>query len=148
MLSIAHGTTGALIAQKIPNPLISIPLIIASHFIEDRIPHWDVGQGLGKKTKTKRDAFLQELFIDFPLSIIVVFLFFQLGHPFDWRVWMGWFMGLFPDFLEFPFLFLNQRFTPIRQIAKFHEYVHRSTPDKVKGLLPQFLVIIAVYLLR
>jgi hypothetical protein len=53
MLSIAHGSTGALIASKIPNPFISFPIILASHFLEDRIPHWDVGQGLteGKKKK-------------------------------------------------------------------------------------------------
>ena len=148
MLSIAHGTTGALIAKKIPNPLISIPLIIAAHFIEDRVPHWDVGQGLGKKTKTKKDAFLQELFVDFPLSIVLVYFFFQHGKPFDYVAWMGWFVGLLPDFIEFPTLFLNIKIPGVGFVSKIHEFMHRSTPNKFWGLLPQILVILVVYLLR
>lgn len=148
MLSIAHGTTGAFIAKKIPNPLISIPLVLASHYIEDYVPHWDVGTGLTKKLKSKKDAFKQELFIDFPLSFLLVFLFFQLGKPFDWRPWLGWFVGLLPDFLEFPYVFLGWKFFPIKELAQLHSFVHRSTPDKLRGLAPQIAVILIIFLLR
>ncbi len=149
MLSIAHGTTGALIASKIPNPLISIPLVLLSHYIEDRIPHWDVGQGLTKKKKSKKAAFLQELFFDFPFSIVLVYLIFQAGQPtINWLAWLGWFVGLLPDFLEFPYLFLNMKFFPIKQLAKLHAFVHRSTPNKFWGMLPQILVILLVILLK
>jgi len=148
MLSIAHGSTGAFIASKIPNPLISTPLIIASHFLEDYIPHWDVGQGLSKQKKTKRSAFLQELLIDLPLSIIIVYFFFQFQKPFNLTIWLGWFWGLFPDFLEFPYLFLKWRFFPIKQFAAFHKYFHHSIPHKFRGLLPQLLIIILIYLFK
>jgi hypothetical protein len=148
MLSIAHGTTGALIASKIPNPLISIPLVLLSHYVEDRVPHWDVGQGLTSWKKSRKSAFLQELFFDFPLSIILVFFIFQFGHPFDWRPWLGWFVGLLPDFLEFPYLFLDLKFFPIKQLAALHTWVHRSEHNKFWGLLPQFLVILLVVLLK
>jgi hypothetical protein len=148
MLSIAHGTTGAFIASKIPNPIISVPLVIASHFLEDRVPHWDVGQGLGKKIKTKKDAFIQELIFDFPLSIILVYLIFQIGQPFNWHIWLGWFCGLLPDFLEFPSLFLGIKIPGSFYLTKVHKYVHRSIPDKFWGLLPQFLVILLAILFR
>lgn len=148
MLSIAHGATGALIASKIPNPLVSIPLVLLSHYLEDRVPHWDVGQGLTKHKKSKKAAFLEELFFDFPLSIIIVYFIFQAGHPLDWRIWLGWFAALLPDFLEFPYLFMNMRFFPIKQLAKLHAIVHRSTPQKLWGLLPQILVILLVILLK
>lgn len=148
MLSIAHGTTGALIATKIPNPLISIPLVIAAHFLEDRVPHWDVGQGMGNQKKSKKVAFLQELFIDFPLSIFLVYIFFQHGQAFDWRPWLGWFCGLLPDFIEFPGLFLNIKIPAIKIVSDIHELVHRSTSNKFWGLVPQILVIVLVYLLR
>lgn len=148
MLSIAHGATGALIASKIPNPFISIPLIIASHFLEDRVPHWDVGTGITGGRKSKRDAFIQELFFDFPLSAILVFFIFQAGRPFYAEAWLGWFIGLLPDFIEFPYVFLNMRNTPLKLFAKFHAYVHRSTPNKFLGLLPQILVILLVILLK
>ena len=148
MLSIAHGATGALIASKIPNPVISIPLVLLSHYVEDRVPHWDVGQGLSGWKKSRKTAFLQELFFDFPLSILFVYLFFQIGHPFDWRVWLGWFVGLLPDFLEFPLVFLNQNFTLLEPLAKFHKWIHRSTSNKFWGLLPQVIVILLVLLLK
>src|SRR5713101_6968104 len=41
MLETPHVAVGAAIASKIPNPFISIPLALASHFILDRVPHWN-----------------------------------------------------------------------------------------------------------
>ena len=149
MLSIAHGTTGALIATLIPNPFISTPLIIATHFLQDYIPHWDVGQGLSKQKKSKKTTFLQELFIDFPASILLVFLLFPgNSNQINLLAFYGWVLALLPDFLEFPYLFLNWRFWPITQIDKFHKQVHRSTSNKFKGLWPQVATILLVYLLR
>lgn len=148
MLSIAHGPTGAFIASKISNPLISFPLILASHFLEDRVPHWDVGQGLTSQKKSKKMAFFQELFFDFPLSLLIIYLFFQAGRPFDWRPWFGWFIGLLPDFIEFPYIFLQNRSPFIKKFAAFHSWTHRSTPHKFWGLLPQGLVLLAILLLK
>lgn len=148
MLSIAHGTTGALIATLIPNPLISVPLILAAHFIEDYVPHWDVGTGLTKKIKSKRGAFIQELLIDFPLSIILVYFIFQHNQPFSYLPWFGWFICLLPDFIEFPYIFFKWRFTPLNQFARLHSFFHRSTTDVVRGLLPQFAVILLSILLK
>lgn len=148
MLSIAHAATGAFIATKIHNPYLSVPLILASHFLEDFIPHWDVGQGLTKKIKSYKDAFIQELLTDFPASILIVFFFFQYGQPFSIYPWLGWFIALLPDFLEFPYLFLNWRFTPIKQFGIFHKFWHHSVPDKVRGLLPQVLVLALIYIFK
>lgn len=149
MLSTTHGPTGAFIATKIKSPFISIPLIIVTHFIQDYIPHWDVGQGLSKKKKSKKAAFLQELLFDFPLSIIVTYFFFQHGQSaFNYRAWIGWFFALIPDFIEFPHLFLNWRFHPLIDFANFHAKIHRSTPKVIKGLIPQVLTLIAIYLLK
>ena len=149
MLSIAHGTTGALIATYIPNPFISTPIILAVHFLQDHIPHWDFGQGLSKKKKSKKTAFYQELLIDFPASILLVYLFFRSGSPETLQLaFYGWFIALLPDFLEFPYLFLGWRFWPLKQVDKLHKQVHHSIPNKFKGLWPQAATILLVYLLR
>ena len=148
MLSIAHAATGAFSATKITNPAFSVPLIVVAHFVEDYILHWDVGQGLTKKIKSHKAAFFQELTIDFPASILIVFFFFQSGQPFSWLPWLGWFVGLLPDFLEFPYLFLGWRFFPIKQLAAIHKYFHHSTPEKIKGLIPQILLLILIYIFR
>jgi len=148
MLSIAHAATGAFIATKVANPALSIPLIIISHFVEDYIPHWDVGQGLTKKIKSHRAAFFQELLTDFPASILIVFFFFQFGRPFSPLPWLGWFVALLPDFLEFPYLFLGWRFFPIKQLAAIHRYFHHSTPKKIIGLIPQVLLLVLIYIFK
>lgn len=148
MLSIAHGPTGALIVSKIPNPLISIPLAILVHYLEDRVPHWDVGQGLTNGSKKKSVSFLQELFIDFPLSILITYFIFQHGHAFDYRIWLGWFAGLLPDFVEFPRLFLQKHTGIFEAHHKFHKWFHVSTPNKFWGLIPQIITILVIIYLR
>lgn len=148
MLSIAHGTTGALLAVALQNPIIAAPACMALHFLEDYVPHWDVGTGITKKKKTKLRSFLEELFFDFPLSIGLVYLFFQHGHQgFNTLAWLGWFFALLPDFIEFPRLFLNQRNKPLEIFHSLHKAVHRSTPDVFVGLTPQIVLIAIVYIL-
>jgi hypothetical protein len=149
MLSVAHAPTGAFIATKIPNPLISIPLIILAHYLEDRVPHWDVGTGMKKSDDCRKVAFYNELFYDFPGSILIVYFFFQYGHSgINWLAWMGWFFALLPDFLESPINFLNLNLPPFTYLSKIHKFFHHSTPNKFLGLLPQIAVILLIYLLK
>lgn len=146
MLSIAHAVTGAFLATKLGNPYLAAPLCIGLHFLEDFVPHWDVGTGITKKKKSKKAAFLQELLIDFPLSIALVYFIFGYGRPFSILPWIGWFFTLLPDFIEFPRLFLNVRFPIIDHIHAIHKSVHRSTPNIFVGLTPQLILILMVYL--
>ncbi len=144
MLSIAHGPTGAFIASKIPNPFISLPLAILAHYLQDRVPHWDVGQGLTSGAKNKTHSFYQELLLDFPLSIAITYFLFQYHQDFNLTIWLGWFAGLLPDFLEFPRLFLK-RTTPLLSLHhRFHKLFHVSIPNKFWGLLPQLLILLAI----
>ncbi len=41
MLETPHVAVGAAIAYKLGNPALSLPLALLSHFILDRIPHWN-----------------------------------------------------------------------------------------------------------
>lgn len=41
MLETPHVAVGTAIATKIPNPLVAIPLSLVSHFVLDKIPHWN-----------------------------------------------------------------------------------------------------------
>ncbi len=144
MLSIAHGPTGAFIASKIPNPFISLPLAIFVHYLQDRVPHWDVGQGITNGSKRKSLSFVQEMIVDFPLSIVITYLLFQYHQPFNLAIWLGWFAGLLPDFIEFPRLFLNHRHPLLENIHRFHKWFHVSISDKFWGLLPQIITLLAI----
>ena len=41
MLSFPHILVGATIATAIPDPVISLPLALASHMLGDYFPHWN-----------------------------------------------------------------------------------------------------------
>ncbi len=144
MLSIAHTATGALIATKIGNPLISIPLIIASHYLLDTIPHWDVGTGLSSGRKSSSAAFQHEL-IDLAISGFVVYFLFQSGSAhINFSAWGGAFTALIPDFLEVPENFLNLDIKQLRPLNRFHHSIHHSIPDVLGGLIPQFILLLLI----
>ncbi len=148
MLSIVHGTTGAFIASIIPNPFIAIPIAIFLHYLFDYIPHWDVGQGLRTGKKKKSHSFFQELLVDLPLSIALTYYLFQNQSSFNIYVWLGWFAGLLPDFIEFPKLFLKNNHPLLELHSAFHKRFHISIPDKFWGLLPQISVILAILVFK
>ncbi|MFH1971517.1 MAG: hypothetical protein ABIJ05_04005, partial [Patescibacteria group bacterium] len=41
MLETPHIIVGAAIASKITNPLLSIPISFVSHFVLEKVPHWN-----------------------------------------------------------------------------------------------------------
>ena len=56
MTSTAHTLVGGAIAAAIPNPYIALPLILASHFLMDCIPHWDMGTNWRSRSKKETGA--------------------------------------------------------------------------------------------
>ncbi len=43
MLATPHALVGAIIASKVHNPALGIPIAFFSHFLFDLVPHWDWG---------------------------------------------------------------------------------------------------------
>lgn len=148
MLSLTHAITGAFIASKIDNHFISIPLITASHFLEDYIPHWDFFVGTNHQEKNKHLALLQEVLIDLPLSLLLVYLIFGFRQPFSFLPYLGWFVSLLPDFLEFPYKFLNFNRFHIGKLHQFHKAFHTSNKRVILGLLPQLTIVLSILLLK
>lgn len=154
MLSISHATTGALIAVKVTNPILAIPLILASHFLLDAIPHWDAGTGLTSKLITPRQAMLQEI-PDLILAVMIIFALYPssfflfsnstLNLQNTAPLWGG-FLAILPDFLEAPRNFLHYEPNLLKPLNRFHHSFHHSLPSKLIGLLPQFLVLWLIWL--
>ena len=78
MLSIPHTLTGAFIASKIPHPAVYIPATLAFHYLQDWIPHWDVGTGLSTGRRKRSTAIMLEI-AELIISIGLIWYFFQLG---------------------------------------------------------------------
>lgn len=72
MTATAHALIGASIAVRFTNPIIGIPLAIASHFAADLIPHWDAGTNHRQKSafRLKFEATLDVL-LGFALSFLI-----------------------------------------------------------------------------
>lgn len=148
MLSISHCLTGAFIAAKLPVPGVYTPLILASHYLEDWIPHWDVGTGLSSGKRKKSTAILLEL-VELGIAGVMVYFFFQAGRTeIQWHVWIGAFIGLIPDFLEAPRNFLKWEPGFLKPLNNFHALFHHSTPNIFFGLAPQVVTVAAIWLLR
>ncbi|OGJ38304.1 MAG: hypothetical protein A2383_03540 [Candidatus Pacebacteria bacterium RIFOXYB1_FULL_39_46] len=144
MLSVSHAVTGAFIAAKLPHPALYVPLILASHYLEDWIPHWDVGTGLSNGTRKRSTAFILEIF-DLAIALGLVYLFWQAGQSeLNLHVWAGTFLSLVPDFMEAPRNFLRWEPRFLHKINQFHGFFHHSIPDFLLGLAPQIVLLIIV----
>jgi len=144
MLVVTHALVGGLIASKIPNPVVFSPLIITSHFLLDRIPHWDLGTGFRKRKKII-NFFLG--WADLISAIGICWFIFQKNLPFNPLLWTGVFFSLLPDFLEFPALFLNWKFFPFDKLELIHSQIFHRKTKFPQGLIPQVLIIAGILLL-
>lgn len=60
MIATAHALIGAVIAAKVQNPALAIPLALASHVAADLFPHWDTATDK-HKGKPKRKILIDTL---------------------------------------------------------------------------------------
>ncbi|MCB9813612.1 MAG: hypothetical protein H6772_04365 [Pseudomonadales bacterium] len=148
MLSIPHAITGAFIASKLPHPALYIPLTIGMHYLEDWIPHWDVGTGLSSGKRKRSTAIMLEL-VELVICVGLIYYFFR-GSDSNLvpHIWMGALFGIVPDLIESPRNFLKWEPWFFKPFNKLHGSFHHSTHNIIVGLLPQFLVLVAIWFLR
>lgn len=140
MTATAHAIIGAVIAAKIANPLLAVPLAIGSHIVADMIPHWDVGTH--DKTKTSQRLFL-DAFVDVFVSFIVGYLIFTFLFP-QTNLVYGFFMIIVSqslDWLTAPYYFFGiKAFKPIYNFQKIFD----NKMKKPWGIIYQVLFILGV----
>lgn len=148
MLSIPHSLTGAFIASQLPHPAIYLPSAVGAHYLEDWIPHWDFGTGLSTGKRSIKTALILEM-MELVVAVGMVYWFFQAGHQqIQWHIWLGALAGIFPDLIDAPKNFLKLRLRFLDGLTDFHHLFHHSTPHVIFGLIPQILVVIAIYWLK
>ena len=111
MLETPHVVVGAAIASKIPNPLISIPLALASHFILDKTPHWNPHLNTElKKFGKVTDQSKLIVVIDVIFALASGLYITSLAGPnvnHQYVVLAASFTAVLPDVIEAPHFFLN-----------------------------------------
>lgn len=140
--------TGAFIASALPHPALYIPLTLASHYLEDWIPHWDVGTGLSSGKRKRSTAIGLEL-IELAISVGLVYVFWKHSPGANsWHVPLAAFVALMPDFMEAPRNFLKWEPWFLKPFNDFHHLFHHSTLNMVVGLLPQVLLVALIFWLK
>lgn len=78
MTATSHALIGTIIAAKIGNPALAVPIAIASHIAADAIPHWDTATNRRKKTFKK--LFIHS-FIDIILGLVLSYFLIIIFFP-------------------------------------------------------------------
>ena len=141
MTATAHAVIGTIIAAKIGNPGLAIPLAFASHIVLDTIPHWDTATNGRKKEKIKKifKKSVLDVVSGFILSFgIIIFLFPDTNIQYAFLLIL---VSQSLDWLTAPYYFLNIKFPPFFQIYKFQKMFDRKM-DKPWGIITQVAIIL------
>lgn len=149
MLELPHVVVGATIATIIPNPLISLPLALVSHFITDYVPHWNPSIGTEKR---KNGHVSQKTFwiivFDCVAALLVGSWLASRFMPDTSRVitiLFACFLAVAPDVVEAPHFFLGWRNPWIDKLLAFQK-AHQWDLKLPWGIVTQvFVVLICFY---
>ena len=159
MILTPHIIVGAVIGAKIHNFWLIAILGLLSHFILDKIPHWDYTQAIKKFLATNKFKyliiFILKVFTDFVFGfIIAIIIFLNSALPFNslQYILMGVLFSILPDVvLGTSFLFKNSIIA--QKYFVFHKkYLHFKKESEKEGVITFLgifsqIIVIAISLL-
>lgn len=148
MLETPHVVIGAAIATKIPNPAIAIPLAFLSHFVLERVPHWNPHlnteiKAYGKVTRNSTLVIAFDVLLSLTLGISIA----SQALPNTFHFWTIMFSGLaavLPDVVEGPYFFWGMKTKAMEKWVKFQKSIQVDTTP-LPGLLTQLITILAAF---
>ncbi|OGM08690.1 hypothetical protein A2W13_03360 [Candidatus Woesebacteria bacterium RBG_16_36_11] len=148
MLETPHVVVGAAIAFKVGNPALALPLALGSHFILEKIPHWNPHLNTEKKNHGKITSQTTAIVVaDSLLSLLLGTLIAFQAYPDLTKVaivLLGAFLAALPDLIEAPYFFLNQKSAFIFKWIKFKKSL-QANAEMFPGLVYQFLTVVAAF---
>jgi hypothetical protein len=149
MLETPHAVIGAVIATKVVNPLLAIPLAFLSHFPLEEVPHWNPHLNTEKRTYGHITAKSRNIIIgDVVLSLVLGgFIAYRAlpNYSLSITILLSSLAAVLPDLMEGPYFFLNQKSEFITKWIKFQKSLQADT-TVVPGLLTQVITIIAAFM--
>lgn len=149
MLETPHVVIAAAIATKVANPAISIPLAFASHFLLEKVPHWNPHINTEMKKDGRISDFSKKVItFDVITSLLVGFYIASFSLPDNIRfftVIFTCFIAVTPDLIEAPYYFWGSKNIFIKnKWIPFKKSIQADT-DIIPGLMTQLLIIIAAF---
>jgi len=123
MILFPHMLIGAAIGAKIHSLTAVFILSVISHFIADKLPHWEYIDKQLTEFKSKKEwlVFLIKVLLDFSLGLLILFYFFWQS-PIWSAVALGALASILPDFL----ILLNCLFPKIKILESYRNFHHQS----------------------
>ena len=145
MTATGHALIGTVIAAKVGNPALAIPVALASHFIADAFPHWDTGTNKDKKSKNE---FVMETFFDVVLGFVLSWLLITWFFPSTNLLYafLIIIMAQLPDWLTAPYLFWGWKFFPFTNVYHLQKKFD-SRLGLPWGFVNQVVALVAIIIL-
>lgn len=111
MLETPHVALGAAIAVAVPNPLVSIPLAFASHFVLDMVPHWNPHfytetQIHGRPTKLSTLIAVSDELVAIGLTLYIAYYFLP-DYQKSISIMACAFASVLSDQIKFPYFYFK-----------------------------------------
>jgi hypothetical protein len=148
VLETPHVVVAAAIAYKLGNPLLAIPISFASHFVFDKVPHWNphISTEFRKNGEVGQNSKLI-IACDVVLALIVgIFISSKvlpdLNHAFT--ILAASFFGVLPDLIEAPYFFGHHENIYLEKWVSIQKSIQTDT-TLIPGLLTQILTVLSIY---
>ena len=145
MTATGHAVLGTVIAAKVGNPALAIPLAVASHIAADIFPHWDTATNIDKKGRKRVivESFF-DLIFGFLISYSIIFVLFPQTDLFYVFIMILASQGL--DWLMIPYRLFGINF-PLFKWTYIFQKSFNITLDKPWGIINQIAVLVLIVIL-
>lgn len=149
MLETPHVAVGVAIATKIPNPFIAIPLSFASHFVLDKVPHWN--PHLYTETQkaghpSKKSTYIAAADIGLAFFLGAGFAFNALPDQKTAILILACsFASVLSDVVKYPYYYFHGRQKWLVKWVNFERSIQVNAKSMLWGLTTQALVILASF---
>jgi len=147
MLETPHVAVGAALAVKIGQPALAIPLALVSHFVLDRIPHWNPSfftetKKYGHPTKNSIYFSAVESTVALFLGLFVAYQMLP-NYTLAATVIVCSFASVFSDVVKIPFFFFRSKSRLLARWVAWERSLQVETDSFFWGVATQIIVIIA-----
>jgi len=144
VLETPHVIVGAAIASKVGNPLLALPLALASHLLLEQVPHWNPHLNTEKKKfgKITKQSTAVVIF-DSSLALISGGFIALYNSPSIARsivILAACFLSVLPDLVEAPYFFLKMDNPHILRWIKFQKKLQRDA-EPFWGIVSQLAIV-------
>lgn len=145
MLETPHILVGSAIAITIRNPVISLPLAFLSHFVLEKVPHWNPHlntetRNYGKVTKKSTYIVIVDSTLALTSGLTIAFVKSQNTGQ-SLIIILACLLSILPDLIEAPYFFLGFKSKLIEKWIKFQKSLQVDTTPLL-GLFTQIVTII------